>query len=404
MGRRVNGTRPTNGGKTMQTQENTVQRDGAVWLAGEASGDLIASMVIPEVQRRMEGALQYGIGGPKMREVGFRCWHDINELSVRGYVEVLAHLPRLLKLRRSLGGRIADSLPRVFVGVDAPDFNLGLETELRRRQIPVVHLVSPSIWAWRPERIQTIRRAVDHMLLVFPFEEEIYRKAGIPATFVGHPLASMIPEEPDTVGARTALNVPLNDRVLTVMPGSRASELSGCAPIFFDAVERLMKRSGPVSVIVPAIDDQAKASLEQLANQYPRLAERLTVVVGQSHRAIEASDVVLVASGTAALECALYKKPMVVGYKMPGFTGLLMEKKGLIDYVSLPNILARERLVPEFLQYFCEPDAISWSIEDALTNDKRRAYLVERFQAMHASLRADTANLAADVICQYAQH
>ena len=381
-----------------------IERDGAVWLAGEASGDFIASLVLPEVARRMDGALQYGIGGPKMAAAGFRAWHDISELSVRGYVEVLAHLPRLFRLRRSLEQRIADSLPRVFVGVDAPDFNLDLEEKLRRRKIPVVHMVSPSIWAWRPERIQNIRRAVDHMLLVFPFEKEIYRRADIPATFVGHPLAGIIPDTPDVEGARAQFGLTGTTRpVLCVMPGSRNAELEGCGAIFLDAVNRLVKRIGEVEILVPLLNEEAVGKFTMMLKSYPQLEHLVRTGIGTSHRMIEAADAVLVASGTAALECALYKKPMVVGYKMPGLTGLLMEKKGLIDCVSLPNILLGEKVVPEFLQFFCEPDQISWALQDALLDEANRARLFERFSALHASLKADTANLAADVIMSLAK-
>ncbi len=381
-----------------------IERDGAVWLAGEASGDFIASLVLPEVARRMDGALQYGIGGPKMAAAGFRAWHDISELSVRGYVEVLAHLPRLFRLRRSLEQRIADSLPRVFVGVDAPDFNLGLEEKLRRRKIPVVHMVSPSIWAWRPERIQNIRRAVDHMLLVFPFEKEIYRRADIPATFVGHPLAGIIPDTPDVEGARAQFGLTGTTRpVLCVMPGSRNAELEGCGAIFLDAVNRLVKRIGEVEILVPLLNEEAVGKFTMMLKSYPQLEHLVRTGIGTSHRMIEAADAVLVASGTAALECALYKKPMVVGYKMPGLTGLLMEKKGLIDCVSLPNILLGEKVVPEFLQFFCEPDQISWALQDALLDEANRTRLFERFSALHASLKADTANLAADVIMSLAK-
>lgn len=377
----------------------TLERNGAIWLAGEASGDFIASLVIPEVAKRMDGAPQYGVGGDKMRAVGFRAWYDVRELSVRGYMEVLTHLPRLLSLRKDLITRFGDSMPQVFVGVDAPDFNLGVEEKLRRRGIPTVHFVSPSIWAWRPERIQNIRRAVDHMLLVFPFEEEIYRKAGIPATFVGHPLAGIIPMEPDTMGARQHFGLPDDGLpVITVMPGSRVDEVKGCGPVFFEAVERLLQRQGDAHVLIPAIDEQARSNILCVASLYPRLAQAMQVVVGESHRTMEAADAVLVASGTAALECALFKKPMVVGYKMPAITGMIMQKKALIHCVSLPNILLGENVVPEFLQYFCEPDAISHALEDAINNEARRKMLVERFSAMHESLRADTANLAADVI------
>lgn len=389
----------------IQSSIPTLERNGAIWLAGEASGDFIASLVIPEVAKRMDGAPQYGVGGDKMRAVGFRAWYDVRELSVRGYMEVLTHLPRLLSLRKDLITRFGDSMPQVFVGVDAPDFNLGVEEKLRRRGIPTVHFVSPSIWAWRPERIQNIRRAVDHMLLVFPFEEVIYRKAGIPATFVGHPLAGIIPMEPDTMGARQHFGLPDDGLpVITVMPGSRVDEVKGCGPVFFEAVERLLQRQGDAHVLIPAIDEQARSNILCVASLYPRLAQAMQVVVGESHRTMEAADAVLVASGTAALECALFKKPMVVGYKMPAITGMIMQKKALIHCVSLPNILLGENVVPEFLQYFCEPDAISHALEDAINNEARRKMLVERFSAMHESLRADTANLAADVIVGMARH
>lgn len=389
----------------IQSSIPTLERNGAVWLAGEASGDFIASLVIPEVAKRMDGAPQYGVGGDKMRAAGFRAWYDVRELSVRGYVEVLTHLPRLLSFRKDLITRFGDSMPQVFVGVDAPDFNLSVEEKLRRRGIPTVHFVSPSIWAWRPERIQNIRRAVDHMLLVFPFEEEIYRKAGIPATFVGHPLAGIIPMEPDTMGARQHFGLPDDGLpVITVMPGSRVDEVKGCGPVFFEAVERLLQRQGDAHVMIPAIDEQARNNILCVASLYPRLAQAMQVVVGESHRTMEAADAVLVASGTAALECALFKKPMVVGYKMPAITGMIMQKKALIHCVSLPNILLGENVVPEFLQFFCEPDAISYALEDAINNEARRKMLVERFSAMHESLLADTANLAADVIVGMARH
>lgn len=389
----------------IQSSIPTLERNGAVWLAGEASGDFIASLVIPEVAKRMDGAPQYGVGGDKMRAAGFRAWYDVRELSVRGYVEVLTHLPRLLSFRKDLITRLGDSMPQVFVGVDAPDFNLSVEEKLRRRGIPTVHFVSPSIWAWRPERIQNIRRAVDHMLLVFPFEEEIYRKAGIPATFVGHPLAGIIPMEPDTMGARQHFGLPDDGLpVITVMPGSRVDEVKGCGPVFFEAVERLLHRQGDAHVLIPAIDEQARNNILCVASLYPRLAQAMQVVVGESHRTMEAADAVLVASGTAALECALFKKPMVVGYKMPAITGMIMQKKALIHCVSLPNILLGENVVPEFLQFFCEPDAISYALEDAINNEARRKMLVERFSAMHESLLADTANLAADVIVGMARH
>lgn len=381
----------------------TLERDGAVWLAGEASGDYIASLVLPETARRMDGAPQYGVGGDKMRTAGFHAWHDIRELSVRGYVEVLAHLPRLLRLRSELVERFVESDARVFVGVDAPDFNLGIEQKLRRKGIPTVHFVSPAIWAWRPERMQTIREAVDRMLLVFPFEEAIYKNSGVRATFVGHPLAGVIPMKPDTQGARKALGIDDGLPVVTIMPGSRPDEIEGNSEAFFGAVEKILHRAGDFHVLVPAADEAARAKIIFNSGLYPRVASRIKIEVGASHRMIEAADAVLCASGTAALECALFKKPMVVGYKMPAITGMIMQKKGLVRHVSLPNILLGESVVPEFLQYFCQADWISYALEDALLNDVKRRELEERFSKLHESLLADTPSLAAEVIAEAAK-
>ena len=381
-----------------------VPRDGVVWLAGEASGDFIASLVLPQVKEAFGGAMQFGMGGAKMREADLDAWYDCKALSVRGYVEVISHLPRLFALRSELIQRFTSANPRVFVGVDAPDFNLGVETQLRRAGIPVVHMVSPSIWAWRPERIQTIRRAVDHMLCVFPFEKAIYDKAGIGATYIGHPLANIIPDTPDTAAARKRLGLPEDGMpVVCVMPGSRASELKGCAGVFFDAMERLIARMGSIRVVVPTVDHASAVKLRNTLSRYPALSMHLHVEEGNSHTCIEASDAVLVASGTATLEAALYKKPMVVGYKMPAITGLVMEKQGLIPYVSLPSILCGERVVPEFLQFFCEPDPISYAVENALTNEAQRRALEARFAALHESLKANTAEITSDVLLRVAR-
>lgn len=379
------------------------ENHGIYWLAGEASGDYIASLVIPEVVARTGGLPQYGMGGDKMRAVGVVTPHDIQELNVRGYVEVIQHLPRLFQLRHNIYTECLEAESKVFVGVDAPDFNLTLEKQLRRKGMPVAHLISPSIWAWRPERIHDVREAVDHMMLVFPFEQEIYQRAGIRATFVGHPLANIIPMTPDTCAARQRLGLDADAKVLTVMPGSRPDEIENCSTIFFDAAERMMKRIGEMKIVVPVMNDQARAKVIFNAGAFARVAKNLVIVMKDSHTAIEAADAVLCASGTAALECALFKKPMVVGYKMPALTGMLMQKKALTHYVSLPNILLNDKVVPEFLQYFCVPDFISYAIEDAVTNDRRRARLVERFSVLHRSLRADTPNLVADIVSDLAK-
>ena len=371
----------------------------AVWLAGEASGDFLASLVLPELKQRMQGAPQYGIGGEKMIASGLQPWFDSDRLAVRGYVEVIKKLPGLLRLRHEMIGRVLKTDPCVFIGVDAPDFNLGIELKLKAKGIPTVHFVSPSIWAWRPERIHMIRRAVDHMLLIFPFEEEIFRREKVPATYIGHPLAGIIPMHPDKYGARLKLGLPLDgEPVFAVLPGSRVDEVSGCGPIFFAACERVIARlGGSGRFILPAVDERRHQQILAVAQNYPSLAERLVIVTGQSHSVLEAADAVLVASGTATLEAALFKRPMVVGYTMPAISAMLIRKKGLIPYVSLPNILAGRCIVPEFLQYYCTPDALAVSLIDQL-KDERRIELEAVFEEMHQSLLRPTAQLATDAI------
>lgn len=362
----------------------------------------MASLVLPEVAKRMDGAPQFGVGGERMLAAGLEGWYPANRLSVRGYVEVLKKLPGILMLRRALLKRISEIRPRVFVGVDAPDFNLGVEAKLKQRGIRTVHFVSPSIWAWRPERIHKIRAAVDHMLLVFPFEEEIYKRENVPATYIGHPLAGVIPMVPDTDGARRKLGIEAKgEPVFAVLPGSRKDEIFGCGPVFFEACERVIERIGAGHFVVPAIDAQAREWIASVATRNRRLSDRLTVVTGQSHAVLEASDAVLVASGTAALEAALYKKPMVVGYAMPALSALIMKDKGLIPYVSLPNILAGRAIVPEFLHYYCTADAMACSLIDQL-KDSRCKTLEEIFTAMHESLLRPTADLASEAIMQTA--
>ena len=382
-----------------ETQIDQNLSAGAAWLAGEASGDFLASLVLPQLAEDMDQAPQYGIGGQKMIDAGLIPWFRSERLAVRGYVEVIKKLPGLFALRYEMISRVLKARPRVFIGVDAPDFNLGIEMKLRQKGIPTVHFVSPSIWAWRPERIHKIAQAVDHMLLIFPFEEKIYRRAGLKATYIGHPLAGIIPMKPSMYEARQRLGIDAHGQPLfAVLPGSRVDEVSGCAPVFFAACERVVERLGGAGYFVlPAVDETRRQQIMKVAVKYPKLAERLTVVTGQSHRVLEASDAVLVASGTATLEAALFKKPMVVGYTMPALSAMLMKKKGLIPYVSLPNILAGRIVVPEFLHYFCTPDAIAASLIDQL-KDKRKAELVEIFEAMHASLLRPTAQLASEAI------
>lgn len=300
---------------------------GIAWLAGETSGDYIASLVLPHVSALYEGERMFGIGGEKMVQAGLEAWHPSSALAVRGYVEVLRRLPSLLMLQKEMKRRVLEINPRAFIGVDAPDFNLGIETYLRERGIKTIHFVCPSIWAWRPERIHTIKKAVDHMLLVFPFEKELMDKAGIESTYIGHPLARVIPMEPDKLAARERLKLDVSGPLFAVMPGSRQAEVAWCSPHFFGACDRILDFDPRSRFVVPASDAEREAQIVAFLDKFPRVKSATTLVRGKSHDAMEASDAVLLASGTAALECALFKRPMVVGYAMPGFTGILMQKK-----------------------------------------------------------------------------
>ena len=367
-------------------------------VAGEASGDLLAAGVLAELKRRDPSLALAGVGGDRMIATGFDAWVHVRELSVRGYVEVLRHLPRLLRLRRDLFQRIAALRPRAFVGVDAPDFNLGLEERLRAAGVRTIQMVSPSVWAWRPERIAQVRRAVDRILLVFPFEQKIYDEAGIPATYVGHPLAALIPRVPDAPAARQRLGVEGDGPWVAVLPGSRADEVHHLGPTFVAAMANMRREVPAVSFLLPVADPSLRALLDRQLSVHPALAGAVTTVDGHSHDVLEAADVVLVASGTATLEAALYKRPMVISYRTPWLTAWIMRRKGRIPYVGLPNIMAGEFIVPELLQEAATPAALARAVLDLLGDTTGRARLVERFAAMHEALTRDTPKLAADAI------
>lgn len=371
-----------------------------VWLAGETSGDFIASLVLPHVAALYPDERMLGIGGDRMIAAGLDAWHHSSVLSVRGYVEVLKKLPSLLRLRSEMKKRTAELHPRAFIGVDAPDFNLAIEEHLRGRGIKTIHLVCPSIWAWRPERIHQIKRAVDHMLLIFPFEKKLMDEAGIDSTYIGHPLAREIPMQPDKEAARTKLGIADHEGpVFAVLPGSRQAEVAWCGPHFFGACEKVLDFDRRSIFLVPASDAAREAQIQSVLKNFPKAQAATRIISTGSHTVMEASDAILVASGTATLEAALFKRPMVVGYAMPGITGILMQKKGIIDFVSLPNILAGERLVPEILQYYCRAETLAFALwhEYERRND---TVLMDRFVKMHESLLRDTPKLAADAIAR----
>jgi len=377
--------------------------DGAciAFVAGEASGDLLAAPVIEALRRHLPPYRAAGVAGDRMIAVGCEAWHHVRELSVRGYVEVLRELPRLLWLRRALAQCLRAGSCTALVGVDAPDFNLALETVVRRGGLPTIHYVSPSIWAWRAERIERIRRAADRILLVFPFEQAIYDRAGIAATYVGHPLASAIPMQPDRGAARIRLGYDAQQQLICLMPGSRRAEIECIAPVFFAAANRLAMSLPGTRFLVPVADASLQPMLQRIREQAcpPAAIERIGLISGRSHDCLEACDGVLVASGTATLEAALYKRPMVIAYRVPALSAWIMRRiGGYLPWIGLPNILAGEALVPELLQEQATGEAAARHLLRVLEDASGQRQLAERFCAIHESLRRDTPSLATEAI------
>jgi len=368
-------------------------------VAAEASGDLLASAMLQGLRAASDQVSAFGIGGPAMRGQGFDSWADISELSVRGYVEVLGALPRLLGLRRSIARRVAARRPAAFVGIDAPDFNLGLEARLREQGIRTIHFIGPSIWAWRPERIERIRRAADHMLLVFPFEKPIYDRAGIPASYVGHPLADMLAPTADTAAARVALELSPDRPVVALLPGSRPDEVRYMGRSFLQTAAWIHRRRPDCQFVLPAASTRLFETLREQARQLGLDGTLpLTLVSGQSHRSMVAADVVLVASGTASLEAALIGRPMVIAYKMAEISYRLMRNRGLLPWIGLPNILCNESLVPEFIQHDATPERMGQALLAQLDDHGLRQSLWQRFTELHSTLRRNCAQRCAEAI------
>ena len=366
-------------------------------VAGEASGDLLGAHFINALKQAHPDLRAAGIAGPRLIEAGVQAIYPSEKLAVNGYVEVLRHLPELLWIRSRITRYFLNERPRVFVGIDAPDFNFTLEAKLKRAGIPTVHFVSPSIWAWRPERIHRIKQAVSHMLVMFPFEERIYRDAGIPVTYVGHPLADVIPLEPDGVAARGALGLQ-SGPVIALLPGSRMSEVARHARLMFDAAVLILKDHPDAQFVAPTASEAASRLIRQAAQG---LDLPLHILAGQSHTALAACDVALVASGTATLEAALFKKPMVITYRMPALTARMMLKKALQPWVGLPNILARDFVVPERIQDAATPEVLASDTLAWLDDAPRRLELHETFRTMHMSLRQDASSRIAEAVQPY---
>ncbi|MEY2873521.1 MAG: lipid-A-disaccharide synthase [Pseudomonadota bacterium] len=368
-------------------------------VAGEASGDLLAGLLLGGVRRRWPGLQSYGIGGPQMKQQGFDAWWAYDLLAVHGYsLELLWRLRRLFALRAELGDRLLADRPDVFIGVDAPDFNLGLETRLKAAGIKTIHFVSPSIWAWRGTRIHKIRKAVDHVLCLFPFEPEIYQRAGIAATYVGHPLADAIPMEVPRAASRTALNLADGATVIALLPGSRRSEIRYILPSLLGAAALLTRQRPGLTFVLPAMRG-VRDLIDPLVAKYAGQID-LQVLDGRSHEALAACDLTLIASGTATLEAALFKRPMVITYNMHWLSWLRMKRMAYQPWVGLPNILARGFVVPELLQDSCTPEALAQAAGQWLDSPARCEGVRQRFTELHHLLRQDTARRATDAIAQ----
>jgi lipid-A-disaccharide synthase len=371
-------------------------------VAGEASGDQLGAGLIEQLRLRFPDARFAGIGGDAMRESGMDVWHDASELAVMGLSEVLTHLPRLLRLRRRLRGRLLDWRPDVFIGIDAPDFNLGLERHLKQRGVRTVHYVSPSVWAWRQGRAARIGRSADRVLCLFPMEPEIYARHGVDARFVGHPLADTMSLVPDRAGARARLGLDAARPVLAVLPGSRLGEIARLGTPFLHAASRVAHAVPGLQVLVPAANTTCRRAIEARLSQTKLPLDDVRLLEGQAREAMVASDVVLLASGTATLEAMLAKRPMVVGYRVAMTTCVLVRGLGLlkVDHYALPNVLAGEALVPELMQEACTPQRLADAVLGWLRDPDAVAALEPRFRELHLMLRMDASARAADVVTE----
>ena len=367
-------------------------------MAGEASGDLLGAHLLKALAERRSGLSFGGIGGPRMIGRGFDSYFQMEKLSVRGYVEVLRHYREIMGIRRALLSRLLEERPGLFIGIDAPDFNLELEYRLKADGIPTMHYVSPSIWAWRRKRLDRIARSGSHMMVLFPFETEIYRLAGVPVTYVGHPVADTIPFVVDKAAAREQLRLPSDQLIVALLPGSRQSELRYMADAFVQTAMRFHAEIGDVHFVCPTASRPTRDLMEEAIRRNDAADLPLTLMFGHSHEALAAADLALVASGTATLETALFKTPMVIAYKMSPLTWKIMRRMLYMPYVGLPNILAGEFLVDELIQDAATPEALSDALLNLVGDTARQQHQVERFADIHMSLRQDNATKAAQAV------
>lgn len=366
-------------------------------VAGEMSGDYLGAGLMRALRERCPDVRFEGVGGQRMAAEGLETLYPLESLSVMGLVEVCRHLPRLLGIRRDLAQRFQADPPDVFIGIDAPDFNLGLEKRLRRHGVPTVHYVSPTVWAWRRGRIRGIRRAVDRMLCIFPFEPAFYREHGVAATFVGHPLADEIPVEPDTAAARDALGLPQDGEVVALLPGSRVGEVERLGPVFLETAAWLHRHRPDLRFIVPCATPRTREVLATIrAARNEGMAVQL--VDGRSRECLSAADVALLASGTASLEAMLHKRPMVVAYRVAPFTAWLARRLVHVAHIAMPNLIADRRLVAEFTQGAAVSGNLGPAVLDLLEHPERRAELNQAFCAIHEQLRCGASAQAAEAV------
>ena len=370
-------------------------------VAGETSGDLLASHLIRALRQHLPDAEFFGIGGPKMQAVGFKALWPAEKLAVHGYVDALKNYRELSGIRSSLLDLLKKDPPAAFIGVDAPDFSLWLEKRLKDRGIPAIHFVSPSIWAWRRGRLKGIARAVSHMLCLFPFEPELYRAAGVPVSYVGHPLADVFPLVPNRAAMRETLQISPGGPVFAFLPGSRQSEVRNLADTYIATARHLLERDPELRFLVPLATRETRLIFEEALHRNEATELPIRMLFGHAVEAMTAADVVLVASGTASLEAALLKRPMVITYRIGKWQYRLMKHMAYLPWVGLPNILCNEGIVPELLQDEATPENLADAIEGWLQDAPRRAAVEARFMDLHLELKQDTARRAAEAILPY---
>lgn len=369
-----------------------------IMVAGEASGDLLGARLLRELMLIHPGLSAKGIGGEHMQVLGFESWYPLEYLSVRGYVEVIKSLPRLLNIRRKLYKRILLEDPDIVIGIDAPDFNLSLEQRLRARGIKTVQYVSPAIWAWRPERTKKIKRSVDRVLSIFPMEKEIFKREGVPCSYIGHPLADDIEMEPNVSHAKTDVGLSPNVLSIALLPGSRDAEIEQILGLMLDVAQRLLRENPNVRFFVPVISAEHRSRVFTALESIEILKGRITITIGNAKSVLIASDVAVVASGTATLEAALCKCPMVVVYKVPRLTEILMKRKAITKFISLPNLLLGENVVTELIQSDANADNVVSSVRKLLTDKYLRDRVITRFRELHVDLRKGAATRGAKIV------